>query len=174
MISLDKQLLYLNINNNDNTFIRTLKITTKSFSFYIKLITAILFIFNFNPKIKLFFVVLLIINAILSEFIIRKNINRIKKIINYQNTNHIIAIQRFLHLSLFLIIIFHFNIPKINKYDILYAIISFHIIIHIYIKLFKPEIVYMNYLPKKYALPLYTTILLFSYSIIYLYTNINF
>ena len=53
MISLDEQLTYLNIKNEDSKYTRASKIMTKSFSFYTILAAILIFILNANSKIKL-------------------------------------------------------------------------------------------------------------------------
>ena len=169
MISLKEQLKYLNIKKDDDTFIRSLKFTTKSFSFYTILAAILVFLFNVNAKVKLFVVVLLLINTLLGDIVVRGKINRIKKILNDDNESKIITYQTVFHLFLLIVVVFFFNVPKINKIDILYAIVLFHIIIQIYMVFFDPEIIYMNFMSKNNALIIYTALLLFSYTIIYFY-----
>ena len=169
IISLDKQLNYLNIKKEDGTLTRSLKLITKSFSFYTILAVILVFLFNAPAKVKLFVVILLLINALLGDIITRGRINRIKEVVGGGSDAKIIGYQTVFHLLLLMVIVFFFNVPKINKIDILYAIILFHIVIQIYMKFFDAEIVYMNFASKEMGLVIYTGLLLFSYGFIYFY-----
>ena len=169
MISLDEQLKYLNIKNEDSIYTRTSKIMTKSFSFYTIVATILIFALNANSKIKLFAITLLIINALLGGLVVHARMDRIKKVVNVQNESKILAYEILFHLLLFIVIIIFFHPPKIDKLDILYSIIMFHIIIQIYMGFFNPEIIYMNFIPKNQGLIIYTVLLLFSYTFIYFY-----
>ncbi len=169
MISLDEQLTYLNIKNKDSKYTRASKIMTKSFSFYTVLSAILLFLLNANSKIKLFVVILLFINALLGGLVVHARMNRIKKVVNVQNESKILAYEILFHLLLFIVIMIFFHPPKIDKIDILYAILMFHIVIQIYMGFFDPEIVYMNFIPKNQGLIVYTVLLLLSYTLLYFY-----
>tara|TARA_A100001011_G_C14317823_1_gene848821 strand:+ start:4241 stop:4756 length:516 start_codon:yes stop_codon:yes gene_type:complete len=169
MISLDEQLTYLNIKNEDSKYTRVSKLMTKSFSFYTVLAAILLFLLNANSKIKLFIITLLFINALLGGLVVHARMDRIKKLVNVQNESQIITYEVLFHLLLFIIIMIFFHPPKIDKIDILYAIIMFHIVIQIYMGFFNPEIIYMNFIPKNQGLIIYTVLLLFSYTFIYFY-----
>ena len=169
MISLDEQLIYLNIKNKDSKYTRASKIMTKSFSFYTVLAAILLFLLNANSKIKLFVVILLFINALLGGLVVHARMNRIKKVVNVQNESKILAYEILFHLLLFIVIMIFFHPPKIDKIDILYAILMFHIVIQIYMGFFDPEIVYMNFIPKNQGLIVYTVLLLLSYTLLYFY-----
>ena len=150
-------------------YIRASKIMTKSFSFYTLLAALFLFILNANQKLKLFAVILLFINAILGGLVVQARMDRIKKVVNIESKSKILFYEIFFHLTLFIIILLFFTPPKIDKIDILYAIIMFHIIIQIYMGFFNGDIVYMNFLPKTRGLIIYTTMILFIYTVLYFY-----
>ena len=169
MISLDEQLTYLNIKNEDSKYTRASKIMTKSFSFYTIIAAIFLFLLNGNRKIKLFIIVLLFINALLGGLIVHARKDRIKKVVNVHNESKILTYEVLFHLLLFIIIMIFFHPPKLDKIDILYAIIMFHIVIQIYMSFFNGDIVYMNFLPKIKGLIIYTVLLVLSYTIMYFY-----
>ena len=169
MISLNEQLKYLNIKKEDNTLTRSLKLIAKSFSFYTILAAILVFLFNAPAKVKLFIIVLLLINALLGDIVARLKINRIKKVLNNNNEAKIIGYQTVFHLFLLIIVMFFFNIPKINKIDILYAVVLVNIVIQIYMKFFDTEIIYMNFISKTRGLIIYNALVLLSYTIIYFY-----
>jgi len=120
MISLDEQITYLNIKNEDSKYTRASKIHFKSFSFYTILAAILLFLLNANSKIKVFIVILLFINALLGGLVVHARMDRIKKVVNVQNESAIWTYEILFHLLLFIIIMIFFHPPKIDKIDILY------------------------------------------------------
>ena len=136
---------------------------TKSFSLYTNVATILIFALNAISKIKLFAITLLIINALLGGLVVHARMDRIKKVVNVQNESKILAYEILFNLLLFIVIIVFFHPPKIDKLDILYSIIMFHIIIQIYMGFFNPDIIYMNFIPKNQSNYLYRFTIIFIY-----------
>lgn len=171
MIPLDEHLKYLKINKSDNTYIRLLKLTIHSFSFYIYALTIIAFFFDLHPKIKLFLIILLLINALLGAIIVRKKMNRIKKILLIEQEERLLFHEKMFHITIIIAMILFFTLPKIKKLDIIYYTIACFILLNFYDKIFDGKIIYMNFLPKNKSLILYTTLFFLSYVGVYFYTN---
>ena len=109
IISLDKQLNYLNIKKEDGTFTRSLKLITKSFFFLYNFGCHFGILFNAPAKVKLFVVILLLINALLGDIIVRGRINRIKEVVGEESDAKIIGYQSAFHLLLLIVIVFFFK-----------------------------------------------------------------
>ena len=171
MISLEEHLKYLKINKSDNTYVRALKQAIHSFSFYIYALTIIAFFLDLHPKIKLFLIILLIVNALLGALVARKRINRIKKILLVKDKNRLLFHEKMFHTTIIIAMIIFFTLPKVNKMDILYSTLFCFIVLHIYNTIFDASIVYMNILPKNKAIFVYTSVFFLLYSCVYFYTN---
>ena len=171
MISLDEQLKYLKINTGDNTYIRTLKLIVHSFSFYTIGFTLLSFFFNLDPKIKLFFIVLLIINAVVGSLIVHKKADRIKKLLLVEDKTRLLFHEKMFHITIIIAMIIFFKPPKIDKMDILYSFVACFVMLNIYLSIFNEKIIYMNFMPKKRGFILYTSLFLLMYIGVYFYTN---
>ncbi len=148
-----------------------LKAAIYSFSFYIIVFTLLSFFFNLAPKIKLFLIVLLIINAIIGTLIVRKKADRIKKLLLMEDKTRLLFHDKMFHITIIIAMIIFFNPPKIDKMDILYSFVACFVILNIYLSIFNEKIVYMNFMSKKRAFILYTSLFLLMYIGIYFYTN---
>lgn len=171
MISLEEHLKYLKINKSDNTYVRTLKVSAHSFSFYTYALTIIAFFLDLHPKIKLFLIILLIVNALLGALVARKRINRIKKILLIKDKNRLLFHEKMFHTTIIIAMIVFFTLPKINNMDILFSSLACFIILHIYNTIFDAKIIYMDVLPKNKAIVIYTLLVFLLYSCVYFYTN---
>lgn len=172
MISLEEHLKYLKINKSDNSYIRTLKVSVHSFSFYTYALTIIAFFLDLHPKIKLFLVLLLIVNSILGALVVRKRINRIKKVLLIKDKNRLLFHEKMFHITIVIAMILFFKLPKVNKLDIIYSSLFCFIILHIYNTIFDASIVYMNVLPKNKSIFIYTSLFFLLYTSVYFYTNL--
>lgn len=172
MISLEEHLKYLKINKSDNSYIRTLKVSVHSFSFYTYALTIIAFFLDLHPKIKLFLVLLLIVNSILGALVVRKRINRIKKVLLIKDKNRLLFHEKMFHITIVIAMILFFKLPKVNKMDIIYSSLFCFIILHIYNTIFDASIVYMNVLPKNKSIFIYTSLFFLLYTSVYFYTNL--
>ena len=172
MISLEEQLKYLNIKQDDETYMRSLKLISHSFSFYIIVFTILSFLFEINPKIKLFLIVLLIINALIGSMVVHGKIERIKKLLLIENNNKIFLYEKLFHITIIIAMILFFKLPKINKLDILYSIIACFLLLNIYLRIFKAQTIYMDFIPENKGLILYVLLVFSAYIGIYFYTNI--
>jgi hypothetical protein len=171
MISLEEHLKYLKINKTDNTYVRTLKVSVHSFSFYIYALTIIAFFLELHPKIKLFLIILLIINALLGALVAHKRINRIKKVLLIKDKNRVLFHEKMFHITIVITMILFFTLPKVNKMDILFSSLACFILLHIYNTIFDARIIYMDVLPKNKAIFIYTSLFFLLYSGVYFYTN---
>ncbi len=171
MISLEEHLKYLKINKSDNTYLRTLKVSTHSLSFYTYALTIIAFFLELHPKIKLFLIILLIVNSLLGALVARKRINRIKKVLLIKDKNRLLFHEKMFHITIIITMILFFRLPKINKMDILFSSLVCFIILHIYNTIFDARIIYMDVLPKNKAIVVYTSLFFLLYSCVYFYTN---
>ena len=171
MISLEEHLKYLKINKSDNTYVRTLKTCVHSFSFYIYALTIIAFFLDLHPKIKLFLIILLVVNALLGALVARKRINRIKKILLVKDKNRLLFHEKMFHTTIIIAMIIFFTLPKVNKMDILFSSLACFVILHIYNTIFNAKIIYMDVLPKNESIFIYTSLFFLLYSGVYFYTN---
>jgi len=171
MISLEEHLKYLKINKSDNTYLRTLKVSTHSLSFYTYALTIIAFFLELHPKIKLFLIILLIVNSLLGALVARKRINRIKKVLLIKDKNRLLFHEKMFHITIIITMILFFRLTKINKMDILFSSLVCFIILHIYNTIFDARIIYMDVLPKNKAIVVYTSLFFLLYSCVYFYTN---
>ena len=171
MISLEEHLKYLKINKSDNTYVRVLKQAIHSFSFYIYALTIIAFFLDLHPKIKLFLIILLIVNAILGAIVVHKRINRIKNVLLIKDKKRLLFHEKMFHITIIIAMIIFFTLPKVNKMDILYSSLICFIILHIYNVLFNAKIIYMDVLPKNKCIFIYTSLFFLLYTGVYFYTN---
>ena len=170
--NIDKQLRYFGIKENDDIITRWSKISIKSFSFYTLLFLILSFLFNLHSKIKLFFIILAILNSIFGTIIARRYINKIKKITGFHNDTMLLLFERIFHIGIVLIIFFIYKLPKIETFDIFLSTISCFVILNIYALLFKEEIVYMKSMSTNKAYFIYTLIFFITYSIVYFYNKV--
>ena len=130
------------------------------------------FIFNLHSKIKLFFIVLAILNSIFGTIIVRRYINKIKNITGFENDFMLLLFERIFHLSVILILFFIYKIPKLVTFDIFLATVSCFVVLNIYTLLFKEEIVYMNSIPTNKGYFIYTIVFFICYNLIYFYSKV--
>ena len=110
--NVDKQIQYFGIKESDDIITRWSKISIKSFSFYILLFLVLSFLFNLHSKIKLFFIILAILNSIFGTIIARRYINKIKKITGFHNDTMLLLFERVFHIGIVLILFFIYKLPK--------------------------------------------------------------